>query len=173
MAELPKNIFLIGMMGAWKSTVGRKLAHILRMRLRDLDREIEREAGLIISHIFEVMSQREFRELERRVLTRLTQKSGQIIATGGGTVLSDANRFILTTEGFTIYLKARPETLDKRIKNIQKRPILQRSTNKLETLTKIFDERKAYYDISCHTTIETDDLTPEEVVDRILKIFRS
>ncbi len=157
------------MMGAWKSTLGRKLSRATDFRFRDMDKEIEREAGLIVTHIFEVMSEREFRELERQTLNRLIRKEHQVIATGGGVVLDDGNRFILTTEGYTIYLKAQPETLDRRIKNVQKRPILQRSRNKLETLRQIYEERHAYYETSCHYVIETDDLSPEDIVDLIKK----
>ncbi len=160
------------MMGAWKSTVGRKLARETGLRFRDMDREIEREAGLIVSHIFEVMSEAEFRTLEKQTLNRLIKKQNQVIATGGGVVLSDDNRFILTTEGFTIYLKAEPETLDSRIKNVQKRPILQKSRDKLATLKKIYDERKVYYETSCHKTIETDGISPEEVVKQIKQFLQ-
>ncbi|NQV37268.1 MAG: shikimate kinase [Candidatus Marinimicrobia bacterium] len=159
------------MMGAWKSTVGRKLSRETGLWFKDMDREIEREAGLIVTHIFEVMSEQEFRELEQQTLNRLIKKDGQIIATGGGVVLSDANRFILTTEGYTFYLKAQPETLDKRIKNVQKRPVLQRSKNKLETLRQIYNERKMYYETSCHKIIDTDDLSPEDVVEKIVELL--
>ena len=159
-------------MGAWKSTVGRKLSRVTDMWFRDMDREIEKEAGLIVTHIFEVMSEEEFRQLEQQTLNRLIRRDNQIIATGGGVVLSDANRFILTTAGYTIYLKAQPETLDKRIRNIQKRPVLQRSKNKLETLRNIYNERSAYYETSCHKIIETDDLTPEDVVEKIVELLK-
>lgn len=160
------------MMGAWKSTVGRKLSRVTDMWFRDMDREIEKEAGLIVTHIFEVMSEEEFRQLEQQTLNRLIRRDNQIIATGGGVVLSDANRFILTTEGYTIYLKAQPETLDKRIRNVQKRPVLQRSKNKLETLRNIYNERSAYYETSCHKIIETDDLSPEDVVEKIVELLK-
>src|SRR5262245_19776899 len=100
------NLFLIGPMGAGKSTVGRHLADLLRMRFRDLDHEIEAHAGAAVGLIFELEGEAGFRKRESALLLELTARNGLVLATGGGAVLSADNRRTLHERGYVIWLDA-------------------------------------------------------------------
>ena len=100
--KVPNNIFLVGPMGAGKSTVGRQLAKSLNMEFVDCDREIEERTGVTIAIIFEVEGEEGFRKRERAMIEQLTERDGIVLATGGGVVLDEANRSRLRTRGFAI-----------------------------------------------------------------------
>ena len=106
--ESSRNIFLVGLMGAGKSTVARQLAHRLRKRFIDADHEIEHRTGVRIATIFEIEGEDGFRAREAQVLESLTQLEDVVLATGGGVVLRPENRARLKTRGFVIYLRALP-----------------------------------------------------------------
>lgn len=111
MAE-KRNIFLIGPMGAGKSTIGRQLAQQLSMEFVDSDNEIEQRAGADISWIFDVEGEEGFRKREERIINELTQRQGIVLSTGGGSVLSKDTRNYLSARGIVIYLKT---TVDKQV----------------------------------------------------------
>ncbi len=165
---IDKNIYLIGMMGSWKTTVGRLLAKKLKRNFVDLDDQIEKAAGLIIAHIFEIFSEAEFRSLEAKQLRKIAQLENQVVGTGGGAVLQEKNRRIFLEDGITIFLRAEPAVLASRIRNKSKRPLLMKSDNIENTLREIWEKRQALYEASAHYILDTDELKPEEVTEEIV-----
>src|SRR5690349_19455038 len=118
------NLFLIGMMGAGKTTVGRLLARRLRLRFLDSDHEIERRCGVKVPTIFDIEGESGFRLRESQTLAELTALDGIVLATGGGAVLAEENRRCLAARGTVIYLSARPEDLFERVRQDRNRPLL-------------------------------------------------
>ena len=106
-----ENIYLVGLMGAGKTTVGRLLARRLKLRFVDSDQEIERRCGVKIPLIWEIEGEAGFRGREAQVLAELTAQDGAVLATGGGSVLLDENRKRLAARGTVVYLRASPEEL--------------------------------------------------------------
>ena len=124
MIQKNDNVFLVGMMGAGKSAVGRQLAARLGRTFVDADHEIQARTGVAISVIFEVEGEVGFRRREEQVLDELSSQGGQVVATGGGAVLSALTRERLKTRGFTIYLQAKAHDLWLRTRNDRGRPLL-------------------------------------------------
>jgi len=168
MIEFFSNIFLIGMMGSWKSTVGKKLASSLDLQFIDTDDEIEEATEQTVAEIFEERGEAQFREMETAYFVEKSQQPGFMISTGGGIVVTEANRIALQNNGITIFLKASPETLSHRIKNTDERPLLH-GEDPLFRLSKIWEERQKFYEESAHLTVETDLLNPVQVLEIIIK----
>jgi len=154
-------------MAAGKSAVGRNLAKRLGRRFVDLDRAIEKSAGMKVRQIFEQKGERYFRELEKETLARVLNKQGQVIATGGGVVLDNDNLARLRAQSLVVGLNASIETLLKRVGNGTTRPLLQGADRRerIEAMLQARAERYAQAEI----TIDTTDLTLDQVVDRILE----
>lgn len=119
------NIFLVGMMGAGKTTVGRQLAQRLGKSFVDTDQDIEQRTGVAVKVIFEIEGEAGFRKRESEALDRLTAMTDLVLATGGGAVLDAGNRQWLSERGFVIYLHAQPRDLWMRTRNDKTRPLLQ------------------------------------------------
>lgn len=119
------NIFLVGMMGAGKTTIGRLLAKRLGRNFVDSDHEIEVRTGVRIPVIFEIEGEDGFRKRESQVLDALAESSGQVIATGGGAVLAEQNRACMKAHGLVIYLAVPPFNLWERTRHDTNRPLLQ------------------------------------------------
>ena len=165
------NLFLIGMMGSWKSTVGRKLAATLDMEFIDTDDAIEEMTEMKIADIFREFDEKRFREMETAFFVEKAKQSGHVFSTGGGIVLSAENRKVLKENGTTFLLDAFPKTLTDRIHNTSKRPLLIDSDNLEDKLKTIWDDRSELY-IDCdHHVIKTDNLEPPQVLDEIIKIL--
>jgi shikimate kinase len=139
------NLFLIGPMGAGKSTVGRRLADQWNLQFIDLDQEIENRNGVSIEWIFEVEGEPGFRARERALLTEVTQLHGILLATGGGSIVIPDNRQQLAKTGFVVYLKLSVDEQLDRLKRDRKRPLLDTNDRKmrLETLSA---ERSPHYE---------------------------
>ena len=166
-----QNLFLIGMMGSWKSTVGRKLAVALDLEFIDTDDAIEEVTEMKIADIFREFGEDKFREMEMAFFVEKAKQHGQLFSTGGGVVLSAENRSVLQKYGITFLLDASPQTLASRIHNTSKRPLLTDSYNLEERLQQIWDERhQLYLDCAKHVIL-TDELEPAQVLDEILKIL--
>ena len=165
----PQRIFLIGLMGSGKSTVGKILANRLDMVFFDSDDEVEKRNGVDIQTIFEIEGEQGFREREQVIISELAKKPNAVIATGGGVVLSVANRFVMNNSGVIIYLKASVNSLYARIKNSSHRPLLKTKQPKAK-LAELYFKRRAIYenlaDISIHTN---NTMTRNDVVYLILK----
>lgn len=163
-----RNIFLIGPMGAGKSTIGRTLAKELKLEFFDSDEVIEERAGADISWIFDIEGEEGFRRREQKVIDELTQKSNIVLATGGGVVMTSENRNALAGRGTVIYLKTSLQQQFERTKRDTKRPLLQ--TEDLEgRLESLRDEREPFYDELADISFETDKLTVKAVANNIIK----
>ena len=138
------NIFLVGLMGAGKTTIGRLLARKLNKRFVDSDHEIEARTGVKIPVIFEIEGEAGFRKREEAAIAGLTALSGIVLATGGGAVLSAANRDKLKKNGVVIYLRGTPEHLYERTRHDRNRPLLQ-TGNPLAKLRELFRQRDPLY----------------------------
>lgn len=163
-----RNIFLIGPMGAGKSTIGRTLAKELKLEFYDTDEVIEQRTGADISWIFDVEGEEGFRKREQKVVEELTQKSNIVLATGGGVIMTPENRNALAARGTVIYLKTSLQQQFERTKRDTKRPLLQTDDleGRLETLR---DEREPFYEELADISFETDKLTVKAVANNIIK----
>lgn len=165
------NIALIGFMAVGKSAVGRNLAKRLGRRFVDLDRMIEKRAGLKVREIFELKGEPYFRELEKQTLAELLQQPGLVIATGGGVVMDDENLRLLREKTLLVCLNASTDTILSRVGNGAKRPLLK-GLNRRERIEELLKLRADKY-AQAHVTIDTSELTLEQVVDRIVAAMNS
>ena len=138
------NLFLVGLPGAGKSTLGRQLARRLRKRFVDADAELERSLGVSIPTIFEIEGEAGFRDREEATLAVLAVQSGIVLSTGGGVVLRPANRMRLKENGTVIYLHGDPAMLFERVRHSRNRPLLQ-TADPLARLAALYAERDALY----------------------------
>jgi shikimate kinase len=148
------NIFLVGLMGAGKSTVGRLLARRLRKRFLDSDQEIERRCGVKIPVIFEIEGEAGFRAREAQTIEALTAEQGVVLATGGGAVLREDNRRHLAARGTVVYLRARPQDLHSRLRHDKNRPLLA-TADPLARLKDLYAERDPLYREVADCVIDT------------------
>ncbi|MCW3837568.1 shikimate kinase [Sphingomonas canadensis] len=139
-----KPIVLVGLMGAGKSTVGRRLAQRLDLPFVDADNEIESAAGMSISDIFDRFGEPHFRDGERRVIARLIDGTPKVIATGGGAFLNDETRGLILDHALAVWLDAEPEVLADRVRRRNDRPLL-RGRDPLETLSELAKVRNPFY----------------------------
>ena len=158
------NIYLIGMMGSGKSTVGKPLSEKMHKPFIDLDSEIEKGTGKNISEIFDIDGEEQFRKMETK---QLKQYSESIVACGGGIVLKDENREFINENGIAILLLATMGELTQRLSNSGNRPLLA-DDNTEEALTKLWMERQIDYLETANFTIETDGKNLEELTEEIL-----
>lgn len=140
-----KNIILVGFMGCGKTTIGKKLAKMFGYEFIDMDIEIEEKNGMKISDIFKEYGEGEFRKMETALCGELSQKSGCVIATGGGVIKNEENMRLLKTNGSVLYIKASPEHIYKNIKNDKTRPLLD-CEDKLERIKTLMEERRPMYE---------------------------
>lgn len=168
--ELPaKPIVLVGLMGAGKSCVGRRLAETLRVPFIDSDEEIEKAAGCSVSDIFDVYGEPAFRDCERRVIQRLLESGPSIIATGGGAFMDDAVRDTIKRTSLSVWLQADPEVLYRRTKKSKNRPLLK-NDDPLATLQQLAAHRYPVYqnaDVIVETGEESLETTVQKVLDAI------
>ncbi len=138
------NIFLVGMMGAGKTTVGRQLAQRLGKSFVDADQDIEQRTGVAVKVIFEIEGEAGFRKRESEALDRLTAMSDLVLATGGGAVLDARNRQWLSERGYVIYLHAQARDLWMRTRNDKTRPLLQTDDPRAR-IQSLYDVRDPLY----------------------------
>jgi shikimate kinase len=138
------NIFLVGLMGAGKTTVGRQLAKQLNKTFIDSDHEIEVRTGVRIPVIFEIEGEAGFRKREETIIDALTAQSDIVLGTGGGAVLSAANRELLKSRGMVVYLRGSPDQLYERTRHDKNRPLLQ-TEDPLAKLRALYAERDPLY----------------------------
>ncbi|MDX1432565.1 MAG: shikimate kinase AroK [Gammaproteobacteria bacterium] len=166
--KAPNNIYLVGPMGAGKSTVGRQLAKALGKEFVDCDKELEQRTGVTISLIFEVEGEEGFRKRERAMLEELAERDDVVLATGGGVVLDEANRALLRSRGYAIYLNAPLELLIERTARDRDRPLLQ-TEDPQATLAKLVSERDPLYRQVADMTVKTNRRTARHVVKEIVR----
>jgi shikimate kinase len=138
------NIFLVGLMGAGKTTVGKILSKRYHKTFHDSDHEIETRCGVKIPVIFEIEGEAGFRKREELAITELTALSNVVLATGGGAILSTTNRELLKSRGIVIYLRGSPEHLFERTRHDRNRPLLQTS-HPLAKLRELYQQRDPLY----------------------------
>lgn len=166
MAE-KRNIFLIGPMGAGKSTIGRHLADELHLEFYDSDQEIEKRTGADIAWVFDIEGEEGFRNREEDVITDLTEKQGIVLATGGGSIVRSAVRNRLSARGIVVYLET---TIDKQVARTQRdkrRPLLQ-NDNPEKVLVGLASERNPLYEEIADYTVSTDDQSARAVANAII-----
>ncbi len=166
------NIFLIGPMGAGKSTIGRLLAKLLGMKFDDTDHEIRRRTGVDIPTVFDFEGEEGFRKRERVVLDALTRDSGLVLATGGGVVLDPENRGMLSSRGVVVYLHCTPEQQYRRTERDRNRPLLQTS-DPLTRLRELMAERDPLYRQTADIVVSTEKRNASTVAREIKRRIES
>ena len=164
------NVFLVGPMGAGKTTIGRQLATALNFSFEDTDHVIQKRTGVDIPTIFEFEGEAGFRLRESQIIEELTQKQNLVLATGGGAVLSADNRRCLSGRGFVVYLSCSPEQQHERTARDRNRPLLQPG-DPLETLRNLHQERDPLYRQVSDLAVSTERRTANSVVKEILRYF--
>jgi shikimate kinase len=149
------NLFLVGLMGAGKTTLGRQLARRLDKSFVDADHELEARLGVAIPTIFELEGEAGFRDREEAVIDELTQRSGIVLATGGGAVTREISRKRLRENGTVLYLHAAPETLWQRLRNSRHRPMLH-AADPRNRLVELYHQRDPLYREIADHVIESD-----------------
>ena len=157
---------LVGLMGAGKTTIGRRLAARLAMPFRDADAEIETAAGMPISDIFATLGESAFRDGERRVIARLLQEGPLVLATGGGAYMDPGTRERIAASGSSVWLKADHETLMRRVRKRVHRPLLQ-NPDPDGTMRRLMSERYPVYALA-DVTVESGDSSHDGIVGEIL-----
>ena len=166
-----ENIYLIGLMGAGKTTIGRQLAKALAVPFYDSDKAIEESTGVDIPTIFEFEGEEGFRDREQKMIQKLTQMRGIVLATGGGVILREENRKLLKDNGYIVYLQCSVDRILERTRRDTQRPLLK-TDNPKERLQSLFEQRQALY-LSCSDfKIDTGVLKSKTVVNRILEEYR-
>lgn len=160
------RVFLVGPMGAGKSTIGRHLADLLRKDFLDSDHEIERRTGASVSLIFEIEGEEGFRRRESALLDELTVSDDLVLATGGGAILAEANRQIMRTRGTVVYLQAPIETLLTRTHRDRSRPLLQDGDRRAK-FEEILKARDPLYRATADVIVVTDHRSPLTVAQEI------
>ena len=166
--DVPSNIFLIGSMGAGKSTIARRLAATLDKEFVDADRELEQRTGVGIPLIFELEGEAGFRKRERELLAELVMRNGIVLATGGGVVLAAENRANLAARGFVIYLDAPVDLLVARVARDRHRPLMQ-TPDPEATMREIVRVRDPLYRESADIVVGSSHRSSRFVVREILQ----
>jgi shikimate kinase len=166
-----RSIVLVGMMGAGKSSIGRRLAARLGISFVDADAEIEAAAGMSIPEIFEIRGEAEFRSGEARVIARLLDNGPQVLATGGGAFMNADTRAVIRQKGISIWLKAEPDVLLRRIMRRNDRPLLK-TPDPAATLKQLIAVRYPVY-AEADVTIESRDVIHDLIVDEIIAALRA
>jgi shikimate kinase len=163
-----RNIFLVGLMGAGKTTVARQLARRLGKTFYDTDQEIERRTGVRVQVIFEIEGEPGFRAREAQVLESLAALEDVVLGTGGGVVLKPENRAVLKSRGFVIYLRAQPRDLYQRTRHDKSRPLLA-TDDPLARLEELHRIRDPFYREVADLVVDTGRQSVGALVESLLK----
>ena len=167
MRKRKKNVYLIGMMGTGKSTIGKQVASELSLDFYDSDLEIEKKSGKSVSEIFATDGEPKFRKLEQNFIENGHPDSDSIVSCGGGLCVISGMLESLKAKGTVICLWAIPEVIFERIKNDRGRPLLKVEKPKKE-IQRIIDQRKDYY-LQADLVIDCNELSIEEVSQRVIR----
>ncbi len=168
MAE-KRNIFLVGPMGAGKSTIGRQLAQELHLEFFDSDQVIEARTGADIAWVFDIEGEEGFRVREEAVINDLTEKQGIVLATGGGSIKSRENRNRLSARGVVVYLETSIDKQFARTQRDKRRPLLANADDPKEVLEQLADERNELYLEIADIVVKTDDQSAKVVASQIIR----
>ena len=165
--EEKRNIFLCGFMATGKSSVGKRLAEVLQWEFLDADALIEAEAGTTISEIFAAQGEPAFRALESRMVQTLAERSGCVVATGGGAIVHPQNLEMMKRSGLVITLTADIPTILRRSAGDDARPLLQ-TADRQERIRKLLEQRAPFY-AKADIVFDTSSLSVDEVAAMLLK----
>ncbi len=169
-AALP--IFLVGMMGAGKTTIGRQLAAVLGREFVDLDQVIEARCGVRVATIFDIEGEAGFRRRETLLLDEFSQCAGVVVATGGGAVLAEENRRMLRERGCVVYLRAGIDELYRRVVRDRHRPLL-RTPDPRQRIIDLLAQREPLYESVADVTLDTADQPIQQLVRRLLPLLQA
>lgn len=164
--KLNCNIFLIGFMGAGKSTVAKKLTEYLDVEYIEMDAEIVREQGMPITDIFEEYGESYFRDVESQTIKKLQEKTGLLVSCGGGIVVRPENGALMKKNGIVVLLTAHPETIYERVHNSTERPILNGNMN-VQYIAGLMEQRRQKYLDAADLIVETDGKDVQTVCQEI------
>ncbi len=167
MHNINSNIFLIGMMGSGKTTIGRILARKMKKQFIDSDHEIELRTGAKIPLIFEIEGEIGFRKREAKVISELTSLKNIVLATGGGVILSEKNRRFLKERGIVVYLQASVNSLVQRTSYDSNRPLIK-SKNPKSSIEKLIFQRKSLYEEIADIKLESGRPNVQLLVQKII-----
>jgi len=165
------NIFLVGMMGSGKSTLGRTLAQRLHLPFADTDRVLVERTGVPVATIFEIEGEAGFRRRESAVLAELAHGDDKVVATGGGAILSPDNRVLMREGGTVVYLRARLEHLWERTRHDTSRPLLA-TADPRATLAQLLEARDPLYREVAHVVVDTGTQSATTLVSRVIAALR-
>jgi shikimate kinase len=163
-----ENVYLIGLMGAGKTTIGRSLARHLGWDFVDTDREVESRTGVNIPTIFEIEGEEGFRRRESLVVAETSEKTGLVVATGGGGVLCEQNRKHMRTGGCVVYLNVSPRILWERTCRDKNRPLLQ-VADPLSKLSQLFDARDPLYRETADIVVNGERMNVQDILQYLEK----
>jgi shikimate kinase len=161
------SIFLVGMMGAGKSTVGVRLARRLNRAFIDIDRELESRLGVDIPTVFDLEGEEGFRRREAQLIDELTATEGLVLATGGGAVLRPENRQVLSARGLVVYLRATPADLWQRLRRDKHRPLL-RADDPRQRVFDLVEQRDPFYMEIADLVVSTGRQPVDQAVESII-----
>ncbi|WP_348762143.1 shikimate kinase AroK [uncultured Salinisphaera sp.] len=168
MASNP-NIYLVGPMGAGKTTVGRRIAELKGMNFVDSDQEVEKRTGVDISFIFDMEGEEGFRKREREMIAELSEEPNTVMATGGGAILDDSTRNLLSARGVVVYLETTLEQQLARTRKSTDRPLLAGSDDLEATLTALMEERDPLYRSIADVVVATGDQQARKLAREIVE----
>jgi shikimate kinase len=166
-----RSVVLVGLMGAGKSTVGRRLAQKLGLPFRDADHEIEAAAGMTIPDIFAIYGETYFRDGERRVIARLLQEGPIVLATGGGAFMSEETRARIRERGVSVWLRADHDVLMRRVRKRTNRPLLQNADPE-GTMRKLIEARHPVY-AQADLMVESHEAPHDRVVHEVARALKA
>ena len=162
-----RNIFLVGPMGAGKTTIGKQVAQLLHLEFLDTDQEIEARTGAPIDWIFDIEGEDGFRVREKEIIEELTSRQGIVLATGGGAVITPENRTFLAGRGIVVYLETSIEQQLERTRKDKRRPLLQNNDDPESTLRNLHIERDAQYREIADIIVATNENSIKSVANKI------
>ena len=165
------TIVMVGLMGAGKTSIGRRLAARLGLPFVDADDEIEAAAGSSIEDIFERLGEASFRDGERRVIARLLDGPPIVLATGGGAFMDGETRELIATKGISVWLRADIDTLVRRTSRRNDRPLLKNGNHR-EILTRLMDQRYPVYQLA-DIVVDSFDAPAEETLQHVLEALEA
>ena len=165
------HIYLVGMMGAGKTTLGKSLARRLHLRFVDTDRLLVERTGVPVATIFEVEGEAGFRRREAGLLAELASEETSVVATGGGAILDPENRRSMREHGTVVYLRARVEHLWERTRHDTHRPLLA-TPDPRGTLERLLEARDPLYREAAHLVVDTGHQTAATLVERVVEALQ-
>jgi len=161
---------MIGLMGAGKTSIGRRLAKELQLPFVDIDQEIEKEQGLAVSEIFDLKGEKEFRDMELKTIKRVLEGPRQVMATGGGAFINDEIRKLIKEKAISVWLKADIDVLVERVSRKNTRPLLEKGDKKA-IMADLMAKRYPIYE-EADIIVQSDDGPHNIVVDKIINKIR-